>query len=118
MDMFNHTIEGGEFPKKVFVLTDLYCGSSGDGFVSIVKKSPKVTVIGRNTKGITDYSNCSSVVFDNKFFLGYSTSRFCGIDSGNGILGVGHAPHIYITWSSEHCYNDLDLEAVYKELEL
>jgi len=45
----DYTIQGQLNPKNVYVLTDVTCGSSGDTFLQNVKKSPKVTVVGRPT---------------------------------------------------------------------
>lgn len=49
-----YTIEGQENPINVYVLSDVTCVSSGDTFVDNVKKSPKVIVVGRATRGIMD----------------------------------------------------------------
>lgn len=84
-DMF---VAGKKYPLKVFVYTDECCCSAGEAFVEIAAKSPKVTVIGRPTMGINDYSNCTNAVWDS-FFFAYPTSRDCRIDLGNGILGKG-----------------------------
>jgi len=53
----DYEINGREYPKNVYVLSDVTCGSSGDTFVKNAKKSPKVTVVGRATMGIIDYFN-------------------------------------------------------------
>ena len=67
-------ITGTNKPHSVVVLSDVNCGSSGDSFVEICKKSSKVTVIGRPTKGLNDYSNLSCQKWDDGFELWYPTS--------------------------------------------
>ncbi|QAA32439.1 S41 family peptidase [Clostridium manihotivorum] len=106
----NVKINGRKSPEKVVVLQDVYCGSSGDSFVVIAGQSEKVTLIGRGTAGITDYSNVAVQQYENGLMLWYPTSRDAGIDNGKGLTGVGATPDIYIPWSPEHIEKDIDLE--------
>lgn len=62
-------IQGGSNPKNIYILTDQYCGSSGDSFVKLAKQSPKVTVVGRNTMGVLDYSNVAFLEMDDDFTI-------------------------------------------------
>lgn len=101
-------IEGLPTPKQVFILSDCYCGSSGDTFVWNAKKSSKVKVIGRNTMGITDYSNLATIDYGD-YQLMYATSK---MNEKNYINGKGIEPDIYIPWTPEHIYTDKDLETV------
>lgn len=98
-------IDGRPAPASIFILTDWYCRSSGDAFAQIAKKSSKVTVIGRNTRGITDYSNCVYKDYgDCRLF--YPTTKVIG----NHINGIGVDVDIYIPWTPEHLVKDVDLE--------
>jgi C-terminal processing protease CtpA/Prc len=108
-------IKGRSNPKMVVVLSDVYCGSSGDAFVETAVKSEKVTFMGRATAGITDYSNLSIQEYENTFQLCYPTSRISSIDSGKGLSWVGVQPHVHIPWTPEHIDEDVDLK---KALEL
>lgn len=98
-------------PEKVYILSDVTCGSSGDNFVSMMKQMPKVTVVGRPTLGILDYSNCVMLHFGKYYFL-YPTSRSLAIDEGKGMNDVGVIPDIHIPWSEEHLQRDVDLDYV------
>lgn len=109
-------IKGNEFPKSVVVLSDVRCGSSGDSFVEYCKKSSKVTVIGRATMGLNDYANLTSKIWDEGFELAYPTSRLSRIDNGQGMTGVGIAPHIHIPWTPEHLDIDVDMNHALKIL--
>ncbi|MDR3191054.1 MAG: hypothetical protein LBT80_07625 [Lactobacillaceae bacterium] len=102
-------VHGQATPQNIVVLSDVYCGSSGDQFVDICKLSPKVTVMGRNTMGITDYSN---VICDNYdlFTLVYPTSRTSLVANGHGISGIGVAVDIEIPWTPAHLQRDVDLD--------
>lgn len=102
-------IKGKKTPKNIIILTDCMCGSSGDSFIEICKQSSKVTVIGRPTKGLNDYTNLTSMKWDNEFELMYPTSRLSRIDKGQGMSGKGIEPHIYIPWSPNHLEDDIDL---------
>lgn len=100
---------GQVFPKKVIVLSDVFCGSAGDSFVSIMKRMPKVTVLGRPTMGINDYSNCCVMTLDD-YCLIFPTSRLLSIDEGKGETDRGIEPDILIPWTEEHLERDIDLE--------
>lgn len=115
-DMVSDTfVKGMKHPSSIIVLTDVFCGSSGDSFVGVAKKSSKVTVIGRATMGLNDYANLVSAKWEEGFELMYPTSRMGGIDKGKGMTGIGIAPHIHIPWMPKHIEEDID---VMKALEL
>ena len=103
-------IKGRKNPERVVVLSDYMCGSSGDSFVEICKKSSKVVVIGRPTMGLNDYANLISKRWSENFELMYPTSRLSRIDQGLGMTGKGIKPHMYIPWTPNHITADIDLE--------
>ncbi|MEY9974655.1 C-terminal processing protease CtpA/Prc [Lysinibacillus sp. RC46] len=104
----DYTIQGQSNPKNVYVLTDVTCGSSGDTFVQNVKKSPKVTVVGRPTMGIMDFFNVVTVDFDDYEFV-YSLSK---MHENYHYNDTGVKPHIYIPWTPQHLHEDMDLNYV------
>ncbi|GGI13915.1 S41 family peptidase [Gottfriedia solisilvae] len=111
-ELFPTTIfKGKKTPNKIVILTDCMCGSSGDSFVEICKQSSKVTVIGRPTKGLNDYTNLVCMKWNNEFELMYPTSRLSRIEKGKGMSGIGIQPDIYIPWSPKHLEDDIDLKA-------
>ncbi|MCC2536656.1 S41 family peptidase [Bacillus cereus group sp. TH204-1LC] len=103
-------IHGRKSPSRVVILTDVTCGSSGDSFVEVAKKSLKVKVIGRPTAGVNDYSNLAVMEWADTFALYYPTSRLSIIDKGEGMSGIGIQPHIQIPWTPEHIQEDVDLK--------
>ncbi|TKD72145.1 S41 family peptidase [Pseudalkalibacillus hwajinpoensis] len=103
-------IKTKEGPKNIIILTDVYCGSSGDSFVEICKNSSKVTVIGRPTMGLNDYSNLAVRNWGDQFELWYPTSKLSRVDKGEGMSGLGIQPDHYIPWSKEHIKEDIDLK--------
>lgn len=104
-------------PKRIVILTDVFCGSSGDQFVLQSAESSKVTTVGRNTLGILDYSNCTDEIIGDRFRLMYATSRHNRVDKGNGMKGIGIAPDIYIPWTPEMLERDIDMEKALEILE-
>jgi len=104
-------IKGRRDPKSIVVLADFMCGSSGDSFVETVKKSNKVTVVGRATMGLNDYANLATQKWDEGFEFMYPTSRLTRIDAGQGMTGVGIEPQLYIPWTPEHLNVDVDMES-------
>lgn len=103
-------IEGRKNPLNIYILSDYYCGSSGETFVRNVKKSSKVTVLGRPTMGIMDIFNVVDVDFDEYSFF-YGISKSADEDAYNGI---GVQPDVYIPWTPEHLEKDVDLECALK----
>ena len=102
-------VKGESHPEKIFVLADVYCASSGDNFVQMMKWFPKVTVLGRPTLGILDYSNCCQVDYGD-YSLNFPTSRALALDKGQGMTDKGIEPDILIPWTVEHLERDVDLE--------
>ena len=88
-------VKGGSHPEKIFVLADVHCASSGDNFVQMMKWFPKVTVLGRPTLGILDYSNCCQVDYGD-YSLNFPTSRALALDKGQGMTDKGIEPDILI----------------------
>lgn len=101
-------IQGTSRPNNIYVLSDYYCGSSGDTFVLNLKRSPKVTVVGRPTQGIMDYFDVVTVNYGNFEFC-YGISK---MHSDYLINGKGVEPHIYVPWTPEHLVKDVDLDYV------
>ena len=102
-------VRGGQYPEQIFILSDIYCGSSGDNFVQMMKQFKKVTVVGRPTLGILDYSNCCTVDYGD-YRLMFPTSRCLCVDQGKGMTDQGVEPDIEVPWSPAHFERDVDLD--------
>lgn len=109
-------VKGSKHPARIIVMTDVMCGSSGDSFVELAKKSSKVTIIGRATLGVNDYANLVSAKWEEGFELMYPSSRLSRIDKGEGMTGIGIRPHIHIPWTPEHLKEDVDLKKAFELL--
>lgn len=101
---------GNDRIEKIVVLSDCYCASAGDDFVEMCKQSSKVTVMGRATLGVNDYSDLVTMNWNNGFSLHYPTSRLVRKTEIHPIHGTGIVPDIYIPWTPEHIMRDVDLE--------
>ncbi|MGT2784646.1 S41 family peptidase [Streptococcus merionis] len=104
-----------ESPERIIILSDVYCGSSGDNFVEMMRRMPKVTVVGRPTLGILDYSNCCTVDFGD-FELLYPTSRSLAIDHGKGMTDKGVLPDVLVPWTPDHLLEDMDMKVAMEVL--
>lgn len=113
IDDDDYLIKGNATPANVYVLSDVYCGSSGDTLVANAKKSPKVTVVGRSTMGIIDYVNVVTMDYG-KYEFNYSIAK---MDQKYATNGKGIAPDIYIPWTPEHLKEDVDLTYVLELIE-
>lgn len=103
-------------PNKIIILSDVFCGSSGDSFVETCKHSSKVTVLGRPTLGMNDYANVAFKEWNNRFQLMYPTSKSSRVDEGKGMSGKGIQPDKYVKWTSFHLKQDVDLTFAVQEL--
>lgn len=110
-DSMEIPVVGDSLVEKVYIITDSGCGSSGDNFVYMFGMLPKVTVVGRPTMGILDYSNVAFVKYDD-FTLMYPTSRLSSLDHGKGMMRHGVPVDVYVPWTPKHLERDVDLEAV------
>ena len=102
-------VRGGHYPEQIFILSDIYCRSSGDNFVQMMKQFKKVTVVGRPTLGILDYSNCCTVDYG-EYQLMFPTSRCLSLDQGKGMTDQGVEPDIEVPWSPDYFERDVDLD--------
>ena len=102
-------VRGGQYPEQIFILSDIYCRSSGDNFIQMMKQFKKVTVVGRPTLGILDYSNCCSLDYGD-YQLMFPTSRCLCVDQGKGMTDQGVEPDIEVPWSPDHFERDVDLD--------
>lgn len=102
-------VRGGQYPEQIFILSDIYCASSGDNFVQMMKQFKKVTVVGRPTLGILDYSNCCTVDYGD-YRLMFPTSRCLSVDQGRGMTDKGVEPDIEIPWTPAHFERDVEVD--------
>ncbi|WP_187254650.1 S41 family peptidase [Alkalicoccus halolimnae] len=112
----NKIVKGRHYPERVIVLSDVTCGSAGDAFVELCKKSPKVTVMGRATLGLNDYGNLTAAYWEGGFCLLYATSRLSRVDKGKGMAGRGVPPDVYIPWTPQHIKEDIDMKNALESL--
>ena len=75
----------------------------------MMKQFKKVTVVGRPTLGILDYSNCCTVDYGD-YQLMFPTSRCLCVDQGKGMTDQGVLPDIEIPWTPSHFERDVDLD--------
>lgn len=113
---FSFTITGRKKPENVYILTDEHCGSSGDSFVEIFSMSDKVTVIGRPTMGINDYS-CGCIAQYGEMAFMYPMSRNIYINDGIRLMGKGLPVDVYVPWTPEHIERDVMLEKALEIIE-
>ncbi|WP_419153929.1 S41 family peptidase [Weissella viridescens] len=101
--------------KHIYVLTDVKSISAADEFALLAKRMKNVTTVGRNTLGIVDYVKIARQYYDNLMFL-YPTTRQNLIDSGEGMLGVGVEPNVFIPWTHESINHDPDMAWVLHDI--
>lgn len=72
------------------------------------KESSKVTVVGRATMGVNDYSDLVIKEWNDMFSLYYPISRRVQKTLNDHLHGKGVQPNRYIPWTPEHIDKDLD----------
>ena len=112
----NVSIKGRALPEKVLILTDENCGSAGDSFVEELSCSPKVTVLGRPTAGINDYTDVCYQAYGEFRFM-YPMKRSLLIDQGKGQAHKGVPVDIHIPWTPEHLERDVELDTALRLIE-
>ncbi len=101
--------EGTALPERVVVMTDSNCASAAEYFVETCMESSKVTVVGRSTMGVNDYSDLVIKHWDNMFSLYYPVSRIALKTPNDPVHGKGIQPHHYVPWTPQHLREDVDL---------
>ncbi len=90
------------YPQNIAVLINGGCGSSCESFAYMCNQSKKVTLMGQNTSGVSDYGNLHTILFPNKRWeLHYATTRNTAVDDGKGIDNIGIPPHVRLDDSTE-----------------
>lgn len=82
-------------PEKIVVLINRYCASTTEQFLLYAKSCKKVTLMGENTMGVLDYSNCRPTNFPclpGIFY--YPITRSRRVSTNQGIDGIGISPNI------------------------
>lgn len=104
-------IAGEEGMEHVYIITDEGCASSGDAFVEMMSVSPRVTIVGRPTMGVQDYSNVCMMQMEDYTFV-YPTTRLTDINKGIRQTKVGVPVDVHIPWTPEFLGRDVDMEKV------
>lgn len=101
--------DGARMPKHVYVLTDKDCAGTGEMLVALAKKSPKVTLVGRPTKGTMATFNVVGVdVGDVVLYYPTSIMDEKSVFASN----EGIVPHIEVPWTPQHLIEDVDVKKV------
>jgi hypothetical protein len=83
-------------PKRVAVLIDHECGSSGEQFLLDLRQSRNVKLLGRPTGGVLDYSNVRPHLLPSgEHVLWCASSRSLRLP-GYPIDGIGVAPDVFL----------------------
>lgn len=114
LEELDFLVEGGSPEQKVVLITDTLCEGAGESFVSIAKKSQKVTVVGRPTMGTIDYCNQITVALNDDLVFSYPISKTKAAMDGRGVSGKGVGVDVYIPWTPEECTTDLLLKKAFE----
>lgn len=100
-------IEKKDKPARTVILTDVTCEYAGEWLTACVKGMGRVTVVGRPTAGMIDYTRRISVDYEDIMVrFTYPMSRTKEAKDGNGVAFRGVQPDVYIPFSREECTED------------
>ena len=93
--------------EHVVLITDTWCRDSAEEFADVCRRSSKVTVIGRPTRGTIDYTNNVTVVFDGMYVLTYPMGKRQHVAQKIRYNETGLPVDIYVPWTPEECAEDI-----------
>ncbi len=108
-------VEPDEGPERVVVLCDSGCAGEAESLLLALKRQEKACILGRASRGATDFQQLFTVNFDDDMLFVYPMAMTAAAHAGNGLNGRGVSPDIYVAWTPAELENDVLLE---KALEL
>lgn len=105
----------GRASGRAVVLTDTWT-RDGAETLALAAKRAGALLLGRPTLGTIDLCGDVSYELDERYILTWPTAVTGAARRGEGILGRGVAPDVYIPWTPEECERDLLMEAAVKQL--
>lgn len=100
----------GRAQKPVVVLTDTWTRDGAETLALAAKRAGAV-LMGRPTLGTIDLCGDVSYELDERYTLTWPTAVTRSALEGNGVLGRGVTPDVYIPWTPEECERDVIMDA-------
>ncbi len=105
-------IEKKEGPSQVLILTDVSCRLAGEALANAVRGQKRVSLVGRPTAGMLDYTNRITIDYDDiQARFSYPMSRTKEAREQQGFAFQGVPVDVYLPFTREECTKDLILEA-------
>ena len=105
-------IEKKAGPSQVLILTDVSCRLAGEALANAVRGQKRVSLIGRPTAGMLDYTNRITIDYDDiQARFSYPISRTKEAREQKGFAFQGVPVDVYLPFTREECTKDLILEA-------
>ena len=105
-------IEKKAGPSQVLILTDVSCRLAGEALANAVRGQKRVSLIGRPTAGMLDYTNRITIDYDDiQARFSYPISRTKEAREQQGFAFQGVPVDVYLPFTREECTKDLILEA-------
>jgi hypothetical protein len=100
-------VEPDEGPARVVVLCDSDCCGEAETLLCALKRQQKATILGRPSRGASDYQQLFTVNFDDDILFVYPMAMTAAAHAGNGMRGVGVSPDVYVAWTPEELEDDV-----------
>lgn len=100
-------VEPDEGPRQVVVLSDMGCAGEAETLLQALKRQEKAVVLGRASRGASDYQQLFTVNFDDDMLFIYPMAQTPDARAGHGVNGRGVEPDMYVAWSEAELEDDL-----------
>ena len=110
------TVIPGRAEGPVVVLIDTWT-RNGAEMLALAAKRAGALLVGRPTLGTIDYGGDVSLALDERYTLTWPTLITKVAREGNGSMGRGVAPDVYVPWTPEECRRDLLMDRAIQIIE-
>lgn len=93
--------------NQTVLLVDSFCEGAAESFALIAKKENRAKLLGRATRGNLDYAGMISVRLSEEFIFTYPMTITRSAREGEGFLGKGIQPDIFVPFVPEEATEDL-----------
>ena len=100
-------VEPDEGPRRIVVLSDSQTSGEAETLLQAIKRQEKATVLGRPSRGASDYQQLFTVNFDDDMLFIYPMAATKEARAGRGVLGRGVEPDIYVPWTQTELDEDV-----------
>ena len=93
--------------NRTLLLIDSFCEGPAESFALLAKKEGRAKLLGRATRGSLDYSGMITVLLSQEISFTYPMSITRSAREGEGFLGRGVQPDVFLPFTPEEATRDI-----------